>query len=433
MTPSLPQLIKKSWSNNKDLCSSDSTSGGGSLSSSSDSNKFKDITPSIGGDFSEDFVAHEEVREPDTSIPLILHEIPDSPNVTTVETAEDEDDFNIASEMFGDNVMASPSISKKDLKEESSDFISSTSSDSLNFDEFPTETQHIGPNHVVVKRDEDDGYYENKQFPDDVNSLASQPLKIPQQLQPSEVTATVTINDNNLVEKEESIPEVDEEKSSVHPLSGNNASVTDVTSVTFEEKPALDGSSPVPVNEERCSPSSSVDSGNDCSTSALAKELEACVLSQQQQSPIQLSDLQAALTLVQQGVEDENTVESRNVVADTGEAPVRSARDVRENEAAIKQKKSKKRSNKKDKSKKSKSKTKAKVTMNIQSVEAEAFSLFELAKSLLTQSRNANTGVFSVDSEEVSCTNNPSNRRLQLAAFEIGEFLWNVTGQRITI
>ena len=57
--------------------------------------------------------------------------------------------------------------------------------------------------------------------------------------------------------------------------------------------------------------------------------------------------------------------------------------------------------------------------MNMQSIEAEAFSLFELAKALLTQYRNNAMPYFSVDVDEV-VTNSNVNRRLQLAAFEIG-------------
>ena len=63
-------------------------------------------------------------------------------------------------------------------------------------------------------------------------------------------------------------------------------------------------------------------------------------------------------------------------------------------------------------------KNKAKVSLNMQSIEAEAYSLFELAKSVLLQARNNNT--FSADVDEV-ITNNAINKRLQLAAFEIGK------------
>lgn len=60
----------------------------------------------------------------------------------------------------------------------------------------------------------------------------------------------------------------------------------------------------------------------------------------------------------------------------------------------------------------------------MQSVEAEAFSLFELAKSLLTQCRNNNMQLFSVDVDGDVTTTNNANRRLQLAAFEIGEYVF---------
>ena len=59
--------------------------------------------------------------------------------------------------------------------------------------------------------------------------------------------------------------------------------------------------------------------------------------------------------------------------------------------------------------------------MNMQSIEAEAFSLFELAKSLLTQCRNNTMHFLPLDVDEVATTNS-TNRRLQLAAFEIGLF-----------
>ena len=59
--------------------------------------------------------------------------------------------------------------------------------------------------------------------------------------------------------------------------------------------------------------------------------------------------------------------------------------------------------------------------MNMQSIEAEAFSLFELAKSLLTQCRNNNMHLFSADIDGDVTTTHNTNRRLQLAAFEIGE------------
>lgn len=83
------------------------------------------------------------------------------------------------------------------------------------------------------------------------------------------------------------------------------------------------------------------------------------------------------------------------------------AKNEKVNEKSAKSKKSKQKKNKK---------TKNKMTMNIQSIEAEAYSLFELAKSVLSQARNSS--VFS-EADEIH-VNNLINRRLQLAAFQIG-------------
>ena len=71
---------------------------------------------------------------------------------------------------------------------------------------------------------------------------------------------------------------------------------------------------------------------------------------------------------------------------------------------------------KKNKSKKKKNK--AKLTMNIQSIEAEAYSMFELAKSVLSRSRN--TGLVR-PLPLIQPVNVPFNQKLQVAAFEIGK------------
>lgn len=89
------------------------------------------------------------------------------------------------------------------------------------------------------------------------------------------------------------------------------------------------------------------------------------------------------------------------------------AKNEKVNEKSAKSKKSKQKKNKK---------TKNKMTMNIQSIEAEAYSLFELAKSVLSQARNSS--VFS-EADEIH-VNNLINRRLQLAAFQIGLFALNL-------
>ena len=73
---------------------------------------------------------------------------------------------------------------------------------------------------------------------------------------------------------------------------------------------------------------------------------------------------------------------------------------------------------KKNKSKKKKNK--AKLTMNVQSIEAEAYSMFELAKSVLLQSRNT---VLVRPLPLIQPVNVGVNQKLQVAAFEIGKML----------
>ena len=82
----------------------------------------------------------------------------------------------------------------------------------------------------------------------------------------------------------------------------------------------------------------------------------------------------------------------------------------KENAAIVGQK------SKKSKSKKKKNKTK--LAMNIQSIEAEAYSMFELAKSVLLQSRNT---VLVRPLPLIQPVNVGVNQKLQVAAFEIGK------------